>query len=121
MNNPGLTKTSTDAIRQFLALITARYPVTGAYLFGSRARGANRPDSNADLAILLQGPPGQFLDTKLALADIAYDVLLETEIRIQALPTWKANGSNRKPILIPNCCGIFAVKGCGCESGRSDF
>ncbi len=82
------------ALRQFLRNIKGRYPVSRAYLFGSRARGDFRPDSDADLAILLRGQPGDFLDTKLDLADIAYDVLLETGIRIQPLPIWEEEWSH---------------------------
>lgn len=77
------------AIRVFLARVSSEYPLSAAILFGSRARGDFRADSDADLAVLLQGPRGTFLDTKLMLADIAYDVLLETGIRIQPLPVWE--------------------------------
>jgi len=78
-----------NAARAFVTRISAHYPVSGAILFGSRARGHYRPDSDADIAVLLPGHPGNFLDTKLAMADIAYDVLLETGIRIQPLPIWE--------------------------------
>lgn len=77
------------AARTFLERVTSRYDVAGAFLFGSRARGDNRPDSDADVAVLLRGHRGRFLDTKLALADIAYDVLLETGVLIQPLPVWE--------------------------------
>lgn len=77
------------AARAFLERIAGRYDVAGAFLFGSRARGDNRPDSDADVAVLLRGHRHRFLDTKLALADIAYDILLETGVLIQPLPVWK--------------------------------
>lgn len=77
------------AVRIFLARISSQYPVSDAILFGSRARGYFQADSDADLAVLLRGRHNDFLDTKLALADIAYDVLLETGIRIQPLPIWE--------------------------------
>lgn len=77
------------AVRAFLDRVAAVYPVRGAALFGSRARGNYRPDSDADLAVFLHGPPGRFPSTKLAMADIAYDVLLETGIRIQPLLVWE--------------------------------
>jgi predicted nucleotidyltransferase len=86
---PPFEPDTTLALRLFLARVSARYPVSGAYLFGSRARGDFRADSDADVALLLRGPQGAFLDTKLDLADIAYDVLLETGIRIQPLPVWE--------------------------------
>lgn len=58
-------------------------------LFGGRARGEFHTHGDADLAVLLSGPPGEFLAVKLAMADIAYDVLLETRIRIQPFPIWE--------------------------------
>lgn len=80
---------TTQAVQSFLTQAGARFPIKRAILFGSRARGHFRPDSDADLALLLTGARGAFLDTKLVLADIAYDVLLETGIRIQPLPVWE--------------------------------
>jgi predicted nucleotidyltransferase len=77
------------AARTFLRRVAHQYEVTGAILFGSRARHGYRPDSDADLAVLLRGPPGSFVPTKLAMADIAYEVLLETGIRVQPLPIWE--------------------------------
>lgn len=77
------------AVRAFLTKVSGQYDFLGAILFGSRARRNHRPDSDADVAVLLRGQHGQFLDTKLALADIAYDVLLETGVLIQPLPVWE--------------------------------
>ncbi len=76
------------ALDLFLKQVCARFDVEGAYLFGSRARQDHRPDSDADVAILLRGQHLRFLNTKLAMADIAYDVLLETGIDISPLPVW---------------------------------
>jgi predicted nucleotidyltransferase len=77
------------AARLFVARVARSFPLRGARLFGSRARGAFRPDSDADIAVLLEGPHRPFLATKLELADIAYDVLLETGVHIQPLPLWE--------------------------------
>lgn len=89
-------KTRTDidpdtekAVRAFIARLGAQYDLAGVILFGSRARKSHRPDSDADVAVLLHGGPGGFVATKLALADLAYDVLLETGVRIQPLPIWE--------------------------------
>lgn len=70
----------------FLARIVRHFDVTRAIPFGSRARHAAGPDSDADVAVLLRGPPLRFLPTKLSMADAAFDVLLETGIRVQPLP-----------------------------------
>jgi predicted nucleotidyltransferase len=77
------------AAAAFTARVRARYPVGEAILFGSRARGQFRPDSDADVTVVLRGPPGDFVATKLAMADIAFDVLLETGVRVQPLPVWE--------------------------------
>lgn len=76
------------AARRFLALIAGRYDMAGAIVFGSRARGDHRPDSDADVAILLNGEHQRVLTTTLAMADVAYDVLVETGINISPLPVW---------------------------------
>lgn len=78
------------AAHAFVKMVSARYDMAGAFLFGSRARRSHRPDSDADVAVLLHGQPGKFVATKLAMADLAYDVLLDTGIRIQPLPIWEA-------------------------------
>lgn len=87
-DNP-VEEVTQKAILAFLVRISARYPGSRAILFGSRARGDFRSDSDADIAVLLEGKPQDFLDTKLSMADDAYDVLLETGVRIQPLPVWK--------------------------------
>ena len=58
-------------------------------MFGSRARGDNKPDSDLDLAVVLNGQRGDFLDTKLDMAGIAFDVLMETGVLVQAFPVWE--------------------------------
>jgi predicted nucleotidyltransferase len=78
-----------SAARAFLEAVAKHYDTAGAILFGSRARNSYRPDSDADVAVLLHGQPGKFVSTKLAMADLAYDVLLSTGIRVQPLPIWE--------------------------------
>lgn len=76
------------AVRRFLTAIADRYDLAGAILFGSRARGAHRPDSDADVAVILKGQHQRVLPITLAMADVAYDLLLETGINISPLPVW---------------------------------
>lgn len=84
-----LDKDTERAARAFISKVAGQYDYVGAILFGSRARHTNRPDSDADIAVLLRGAHGKFVDVKLAMADIAYDVFLETGVRIQPLPIWE--------------------------------
>lgn len=75
-------------VRRFLALISSRYDIDAAIVYGSRARGTHRPDSDADVAVLLRGERQRFLSVKLDMADAAFEVLLETGILISPLPIW---------------------------------
>ena len=77
-----------QAVRRFIALIADNHDVAGVILYGSRARGTHRPDSDADVAVLLNGPRQRLLPIRLAMADLAFDVLLETGINISPLPIW---------------------------------
>ena len=54
-------------------------------MFGSRARGEHKPDSDADLALILheRGNDGQ---TLMMLGGLAYYVFLDTGILIQPVP-----------------------------------
>jgi predicted nucleotidyltransferase len=95
-----------QAVASFAQRVTTRYPVSRLLLFGSRARQNHRADSDADVAVLLRGKTGNTLDTKLEMADIAYDILLETGIRIQALPIWETQWAHPEtysnPYLLRN-------------------
>lgn len=76
------------AVRLFLSLIASQYDTAGAILYGSRARGTHSPDSDADVAVLMTGKHQRLMPTTLAMADVAYDILLQTGINISALPVW---------------------------------
>lgn len=77
-----------NAVRRFLVLIAPQYDTAGAIVYGSRARGTHRPDSDADVAVLLRGEHQRILKTTLTMADAAFDVLLDTGINITPLPVW---------------------------------
>ena len=77
-----------NAAKVFLERTSKRFPVDHAILYGSRARHTHRPDSDADLAIIMREPAGDRSATAVAMAGIAFDVLLDTGILVQALPLW---------------------------------
>lgn len=76
------------AVRRFYNLIADRYDIHEVIVFGSRARGTHLQHSDADVAVILRGGPQRFVTTKLEMADIAFDVLLETDVLISPLPVW---------------------------------
>lgn len=83
-----LDKPTEQAARLFVARLAGQYDLAGAIIFGSRARQTHHPYSDADLAVLLRGQQERFVPTKLAMADLAFDVMLETGINISPLPVW---------------------------------
>ncbi|WP_205630981.1 nucleotidyltransferase domain-containing protein [Pannonibacter phragmitetus] len=94
------------AVRSFLARISGHYDLAGAIIYGSRARSTHRPDSDADVAVLLRGSQGRFLPVKLDMADAAFDVMLETGILISPLPIaleeWEHPETHSNPALLRN-------------------
>ena len=99
------------AVRAFIEKVASQYDLAGAILFGSRARQSHRPDSDADVAVLLRGRRGRFLDTKLAMADMAYDVLLETGVLIQPLPVWEDEWEHPETFSNPRLLKTIAQEG----------
>ena len=89
-----------EAASAFVEAARRKFPVSGAVLFGSRARRDDTPESDADVAVFLRGDVGSFARTKLAMADIAFDVLLEKGALIQPLPIWEEEWS--RPERYPN-------------------
>ena len=82
------------AVKTFLNRISDRYYVIGARLYGSRARADHRPDSDADLAVLLKGPRGDSTKVGVDMAGVAFDVLLDTEIFVSPMPIWEDDWSH---------------------------
>ncbi len=95
-----------QAARAFLAKVAGQYDLAGAILFGSRARRNHRPESDADLAVVLRGAHGRRVDEALKMAGIAFDVMLETGILIEAIPLWEDEWEHpetfNNPALIEN-------------------
>ena len=93
MTPTNITASTLKATRAFAARVANAYPTERAILFGSRARGTAHDESDADVAVILKGAVGHFIQTKMAMNDIAYDIaydiLLDTGIRIQPLPVWE--------------------------------
>ena len=107
-NNPmgTIDATTQVAARAFLNKIFEKYDFSTAILFGSRARNEHHSESDMDIAILLKGMPGDFVETKLDMDDLAYEVLLDTGIRISPLPIWSEEWAHPEnysnPSLITN-------------------
>ena len=74
-------------LEEFVSAVERAYGdrLHGVHLFGSRARGNARPDSDYDVAVVLENLD-DFWTERLRLADLAYDQLLARDIHVQAHP-----------------------------------
>ena len=95
-----------EALSRLKVALRARYGerLKGLILFGSRARGDYGPDSDADLAVVLEGPIERPFAIKSEIIDDAYDIFLDTGVDIQPWPIDAASlhrpESHRNPRLI---------------------
>lgn len=89
-----------QAVQQFARRLKPWCGPIKVLVYGSRARGTHRPDSDADVAVILPGEPGRFMATMRAMSDIALDVMLDTGVNISPLPIWQ--GEWQRPDEYPN-------------------
>jgi predicted nucleotidyltransferase len=85
---PSLDHETERAVRVFMRHLVGRYPVREAIVFGSRARQTHSPDSDADIAIILNGEREDRSKVSGDMAGIAFHVMMETGVMVQALPLW---------------------------------
>ena len=81
--------------------IAGRYAVDRAILFGSRARRTHTADSDADIAVVLTGEIGARSTVAADMAGVAFDVMLETGILVEALPLWGGEMENPEQFSNP--------------------
>lgn len=82
------------ALNAFSKKVALRYALAKLILFGSRARGDGRFDGDAEVAVVLSEAHGDFIQTRLEMADMTFDVLLATGVLIQPLPIWEDEWSH---------------------------
>ena len=103
---PRIDAETERAARIFMQRLEGKYAVIEALLFGSRACGDHKPDSDADIAVILEGERGERYRVAGDMAEIAFDVMLETDILVQAMPLWQGEFKNperfNNPALIAN-------------------
>lgn len=79
-----MDKDTRHALDNFKARLGKRYGarLKSVMLFGSRARAVFRPDSDADVAVFLDHVQDPIRE-QMAMGDDAYDIWMETGIRIE--------------------------------------
>ncbi len=103
---PALDTDTERAVRAFLKQLEGKYPVVDSIVYGSRARGDHKPDSDADLAVILKGARGDRYEVSGEFAGIEFHVLMETGVMVQGFPLWedelKRPETFSNPALIAN-------------------
>lgn len=96
----GNTIVSDPILRRFGSALAEAYGdrLERAVLFGSRARGDFRPDSDYDIAVFIHRPDS-WLTEVIRLADIGTDVLLETGAVISAKPFRAGTAEANHPLM----------------------
>lgn len=87
-------------LNRFRAALAAAYGarLERAVLFGSRARGDGRPDSDYDIAVFIR-EPDRWFDEVRRLADLGTDVLMDTGAVISAKPFEAGSFNQPLPLM----------------------
>ncbi len=91
-----------NAVRVFLEIARQHYDVGDAIVFGSRARGDHRPDSDVDLAVVLTGASYDRAVVGRELAGLAFDAMLVSGILVNPLPLWPSDLQDGQRSLPPH-------------------
>ena len=75
-----------DAVRRMADAIRARADVVTMRFFGSRARGDHRPDSDADLAVVLRGLKGSAWEADKDWGGLTIDIVSKTGVWVEPIP-----------------------------------
>lgn len=96
-NATSLDQQTRAALADFRSRLVQRYGsrMRGMILFGSRARGDHRPDSDADVAVFMGDTPDPISD-QMDMATEAYHVFLADGVLIQP---WVLKGTPEQPDL----------------------
>ena len=88
LDAPSLSTNERLAITEAARVLKRELPVTRVILFGSKARGDSRPDSDIDLLVLTSEPPTRAIheatSSRLFEIELRYDVLLSNIIVSEA-------------------------------------
>jgi uncharacterized protein len=96
------------SVRAFISMLPPEFQPSEVVVFGSRARHEHRPGSDADVAVILLGPAADRIAVALSMADVAFDVMLDAGILIEAVPLWEAEW--RTPAIFSNPSLIENIK-----------
>jgi len=95
-----------EAVKLFKRKLDEKRLGSEVILFGSQARGNARPDSDVDVAVLIDDETARITTKKMELSDLAYDVMLDTGVSISPIPIrrgeWTHPERHSNPVLLAN-------------------
>jgi predicted nucleotidyltransferase len=68
-----------ETVKEYADAIRVRFPVKRVILYGSFARGSQRPESDIDVAVVLTSPPPNMLEAEAELFRMRRDIDLRIE------------------------------------------
>ena len=99
--------------------LEGKYPAIEGLVYGSRARGDHKPDSDTDLAVILKGERGDRYKVSGDMAGIAFDVMMETGVLVSPLPLWEEEFRAARTIQQSRLdCATSSVRDCGYDDPR---
>ena len=102
----GMSAGAQRALDRFSSALSAVYSseLNNVFVFGSRARGNAANDSDLDVVVVLKDDGLDHFTERMKLADLAYDVIVETGIHLQPWPVtigeWENPETHRNPALV---------------------
>jgi predicted nucleotidyltransferase len=98
-----MTPDERKALDDFVAAVRSHYGarLVDVLVFGSRARGDARPDSDVDLVVIMEDGDWSFWKEKAFLSDVAYDAMAEADLWIQAWPVSRSDWKEADPSKVP--------------------
>lgn len=95
-----------QVLRRFATEVERHYRgrLKGLYLFGSRARGDHRPDSDADVAVVLEDGDWEQWIERRTLNRLAYEPSLDSGLAIQPWPfsltQWESESPHASRLVV---------------------
>jgi predicted nucleotidyltransferase len=92
LESANLDEKERDSILQAAQSLKSDLPVTQVILFGSKARGADKPDSDIDILVLTSCPVSSELRT--AVSDRLADINLQNDVSLTSIVVSKQDWSS---------------------------
>jgi antitoxin ChpS len=84
----------TSVVQAFSEAVRQDHEVLQVIVFGSRANGTSREDSDIDIAIVMPSEVEDLTQAMLSMSGLAFDFLVETGLHIHPFPIFESDLEN---------------------------